>query len=159
MKKCLNKRWMLLGSLVLVMVLATASFAISGFKSHFGRHHDEGFVKEKVLSHMDYTMQELKLTASQQVKYSAIRDNMSKAMDACMIRHNTAKNNLHTEMDRPQPDIKALAGTLKKEVSSIPETVNLQIDYMLEVYDILDKTQQDKLVQMFKEHMDRKDCS
>lgn len=157
--KCRNKCWMLIIGGVLILVLATAGFAISGFKNQFGDQHIKGYVKTKILSHMDYTMQELKLTPEQQGKYASIRTRMSKAMDESMARHEMVKTAMHTEMDRPQPDIKALAGTLKKEVQTLPDVVTVQIDSLLEVYDILDKTQQEQLIGMLKEHMDKKDCS
>jgi len=150
---------MLIISGVLVMVLATAGFAISGFKNHYGRSHEKGFVKEKVLSHMDYTMQELKLSPVQQAKYSAIREKMSMGMEGAIERHSIAKDAMHAELDRPQPNLKALAASLKKEVEAMPMTVTVQIDYMIEVYDILDTNQQQQLVQKLKEHMADKDCS
>ncbi|MGL1863190.1 MAG: Spy/CpxP family protein refolding chaperone [Pseudodesulfovibrio sp.] len=159
MKKCTNKCWMLIISGVLILVLATAGFAVSGFKGHFGRQHAKGFVKEKVLSHMDYTVQELKLTPAQQVKYNAIRDKMSTDMDKSSTRHETMKTAMHAEMEKANPDLKSLAGTLKKEIKTMPDVVTTQIDYMVEVYDILDAGQKKKLTTMLKEHMDKKNCS
>jgi len=159
MKKITNKRWLLLSSLVLVMVLATTGFAVSGFKGQFSKYHGKEFVKGKILSHMDYTMQELKISPAQQVKYSAIRDKMSMAMDQCVTRHDTFKNAIHSEMGKPYPDLKALAGNVKNEIRTMPDVVTVQIDYMVEVYDILNKQQQAELVKMIKERMAEKNCS
>lgn len=162
MKRNFNKRWLLLGTLVLVMVVSTAGFAFSGFKGYFGGFHGKGLIKEKVLSRVDYAMQELKLTPEQQTRYSAIRDKMGASIDASAERHARLKETIHTGINQPQPDIKALAGTLKKEIRTMPDSVTIQIDYMLEIYDILDAQQQAQLVGMIKKRMEHhkppRDC-
>lgn len=158
MKKITNKRWLAVISVVLVMVLTTATLAVSGFKGHFGRHGGD-HAKEKVLSHVDYTVQELKLTSDQQVKYTAIRDKMGKAIDECVARHQAAKDKFHAEMKKPNPDLRMVAGNIRNEVNAVPDVVNTQIDYLLEIYGILDAQQQRRLAAMLKEHMDRHDCS
>lgn len=156
-KNCTNKRWFFIMAGVLAMVLATAGFAVSGFKSHFG-NHGHGMVKEHMLSKMDYTMQELKLSPEQQNEYAAIRAEMSKEMDAIASRHDVLKETLHTEMAKPEPDIRTIAGTLKTEVRTIPTKVNTQIDAMVAVYDILTPDQQKQLITMVKERMADKGC-
>lgn len=157
MKKIKNKRWMIIVSGVLIMVLATAGFAVSGFKGHMDRRHEKGFVREKILSHMDYEMQELRLSPSQQVQYATIRAQMGKAMDHASAKHAAIKDTLLGEMAKDSPDIKTMADTIKHEIRRMPDMVTIQIDYMLQVYDILTPAQQAQLVTKFKAHMDDHD--
>lgn len=156
MKK-LNKRWMALSVFTLVLVLGTAGVAISGFKGGFGGgpFHGKGFKKERVLSRLDYTVQELKLTAQQQIKYGIIRTKMSKGLEAAATRHDEIKDFLHTELGAEQPDIKMIAETMKKNIRTMPDYATMQIDYMMEVYDILTPAQQKELTAMIKERMEK----
>lgn len=150
-----NKKWFFLGIAVLTMTLLTGGYAVSGLKKHMDRH-GKGMVKEHVLSKVDYAMQELKLTADQQTKYSAIRTKMATSMDALMERHEKVHETLKADWQKPNPDVKAIALDIKKEINSLPNPITAQIDYMIEVYDILDANQQKQLVSMLKDHMDRK---
>lgn len=154
MKKIQNKRWVLIIATVMVMVMATAGFAVSGFKHQMGRFHGKGFVKERMLGKVDYMVQELKLTADQQGKYSVIRETMSVNLDKIAKRHDEVRNSIHTEMDKPNPDVRAIAKTVKSEIRTMPDMVTAQIDSLLEVYEILDANQQKQLVSMMKERMD-----
>lgn len=151
----MNKRWMILGSTVLALVLLTAGYAASGIHGRMGKHGKD-FVKEHVLSKMDYTMQELGLTPAQQTKYSAIRTKMSASIDTLIQKHEAARESLKADWDRPDPDVKALAGKIKKEIQTMPMGLSTQIDYVVEVYDILDAKQQKQLVSMLKDHFKRK---
>lgn len=159
MKCCTNKKWMLFIGLVLAMVIATAGMAISGIKGHVFEHGGKGHFKEKVLSRMDYTMQELNLTPAQQSQYKTIRARMSSDMDEALERHEKAHDTLHAEMSKTDPDIKGMAETLKQEINTMPRHLTLQIDSMIQMYDILDPGQQKQLVKKLKEHMDDERCS
>lgn len=131
---------------------------MSGFKNHLGSYHDKAFIKERMLSKVDYTVQELQLSPDQQAQYTAIRARMSKDMDTIASRHTTVRSSIKTEMSKEQPDIKAVAGTVKSGLRAMPDLVAAQIDSLLEVYEILDKGQQQKLIAMIKEHMNERDC-
>lgn len=156
-KEFTNKRWIVIISIVMVMVIATAGIAVSGFKGHFNCYGKD-VVKEHMLSRIDYTMQELKLSPGQQAEYAAIRDRISVEMDAFSKRHDAVRSVVHNEMSKAAPDIKTIAGTLKKEVSSMPDRLNAQIDALVDVYGILNAEQQKRLIAMLKEHMADRDC-
>jgi len=156
MKKSMNKRWIIFSSLVLVMVMATAGMAVSGVKGQFGFFGSKGGMhKERVLSKLDYSMQELKLTPEQQAKYTVIRSRMAQSMDDAQAHREKVRENVRAEMNQEQPDVRALAKTMKKEARSMPDMLTAQIDSVLEIYDILHKDQQAKFVQMVKERMER----
>lgn len=150
-----NKKCMFITTGVLIVVLATAGFAISGFKRHFG-HHGKEFVKEHVLSNIDYTVQELRLTPDQQAEYSSIRDKMSSAMDTMSARHDATRTSMRTEIAAGDPDIKGMAETIKKEIAFMSDSANTQIDYIMEVYDILDPDQQKQVAARLKDHMNHR---
>jgi Spy/CpxP family protein refolding chaperone len=150
----MNKKWILATALVTIMVAATAAMAMHGFKGYMRSAHGKGFVKERVLSRVDYTMQELKLTPEQHAKYAIIRTKMAKELDAASERHDSVRKALHSELNKPTPDMNKLATTMKSKVRTMPETVTMQIDYLLEVYEILTPAQQTELVQMLKQRMD-----
>ncbi len=157
MKKIENKRWMVIIPTVMVMILMTAGFAISGFKNQFGPFGGHGMKKERILSKVDYTVQELKLTPAQQGKYSVIREKMVRDMDKLMERRDAVKSNMKSEMSKANPDVKAMAVILKSEIRTMPDMLTAQIDSLMEVYDILDASQQKKLVSMIKERMAKRD--
>lgn len=154
-----TKRWIRYGSLtmIMVMILGTAGVAVSGFKGKgpFG-HFGKGMMRERIISRMDYTMQELQLTPEQQTKYSQIRARMVSTMEAAQTRHEALRETVETEMAKEQPDLKTLAKTLKTEINTMPDTMTMQIDSMVEMYDYLDKTQQKKLAEILKERMERR---
>jgi hypothetical protein len=147
-----NGKWFALMALVLVISLATGGFAISGFKNYMD-NNCTGFLRERVLSRLDYAMQELKQTSGQQVRYSDVRERVGAGLDGSSSRHKAARDAVVAEMTEADPDLKALAGMMKKEVAVLSESVNTEIDLMVEVYDILDAGQQKQLVQKLKRHM------
>lgn len=160
MKTNMNKRWILFSAVVMVMVMATAGMAISGAKSQFGGFSpfgDKGMHKERILSKLDYTMQELKLDSKQQAEYSAIRERMVKNMNEAQARRQATRDMVRNEMSKEQPDVKMLADTLKKESRSMPDMRVAQIDSLLEIYGILHKDQQAQFVKMVKKRMERMD--
>lgn len=150
-----NKRWFFLIAMVTVASLATGSYAISGFKNQFG-FSGKGMIKERVLSKMDYTVQELKLTPAQQNEYAAIRDRMSTDMDNMREKHVATRDAMRAQVDSGNPDIKAMAEKMKKEVALMSGFATAQIDHLVEVYDILDASQQKEFAAMLKEKMDKK---
>lgn len=145
-------RWTLLIVAMLVVSLATGGYAVSGFKKQLG-HHGKEMVKEHVLSKLDYTVQELRLTPEQQSKYSTIRDKMSTTLDSIGAHHDATRDALHAEFTKSDPDIKGMAERMKKEIALVSGSVTAQIDYMMEVYDILDPGQQKTLASKLKDHM------
>lgn len=147
-------RWTLLVVAMLVLSLATGGYAVSGFKKQMGRHGKE-MIKEHILSKVDYTVQELKLTPGQQEQYSAIRGRMSTEMDSISKRHNSARDAIHTEMAKVDPDIKGMADKMKGEIEAMSGAVTTQIDYLMEVYDILDANQKKQLTALLKDRMAR----
>lgn len=156
MKKVTNKRWIFFTSLVLVMVMATAGFAVSGFKGGFGGPlGGKEMRKERMLSKLDYAMQELQITPEQRVKYTTIRNRMSATIDQAMARREKMREAVRNEMAQETPDVKMLAESMKKEARTMPEIATAQIDSVLEIYSILDKDQQAQFVSMIKKRMDR----
>ncbi|MCJ2165324.1 MULTISPECIES: hypothetical protein [unclassified Pseudodesulfovibrio] len=147
-----NGKWFALMALVLVISLATGGFAISGFKNYMA-NNCAGFLRERVLSHLDYAMQELKLTSGQQARYSHVRERIGAGLDGISSRHKVARDAVVAEMSKADPNLDALAGMMKKEVAVLSESVNAEIDLMVETYDILDAGQQKQLVQRLKMHM------
>ncbi len=140
---------------VLVATLAGAGYAVNGYKCGFDRH-GKGFIKERILSRIDYTVQELQLSPAQHTKYSAIRETMSTRMDAMGDRHDAVRDAIQTEMAKADPDIKGMADTVKQEITAMSGAVTTQIDSMVAVYDILDADQKKVFAAKLKDHMDRK---
>ncbi len=151
-----NKRWIFAFAVILVMAVSTLSFAVGGFRGMMRGGPSGEFIKEKVLSRMDYTMQELHLTSQQQAQYASIRSRMAQSLTESFKKHQAARKAMKGELSGPAPDVRALAKQLKAEVGTIPDRINSQIDSMLEIYDILTPDQQKKFAQMLKERMDRK---
>lgn len=151
MKNGNNKRWMIIISGALIMILATAGFAISGFGGPFGPH-GKGGGKDNMIAKVDYTLQELGLKPEQQAKYSKIRARLVQEMDAMRKQHDAIKAQVDSELAKPEPDVKVISKILKDEAQDMPKMFTAQIDSLMEVYKILDADQQKQLVQMLKEH-------
>jgi len=149
-----NGKWILASALVLAMALSTAGYAMQGFRGFMDGPGGGELFKEHVLSRVDYTVQELKPSPEQFAKYSAIRAKMESALDAASKRRDVAREAIRAELAKPSPDVRKLAETVKAKSRAIPDSVAQQVDYLLEVYDMLTPEQQTKLVTMLKERMD-----
>ena len=149
-----HKRWILLTALVLVMVVSTASFAVKGMRGLAEERHGEGR-KEKIISRMDYAMQELKLTPTQMAQYSSIRERVSNDMSKSFEQRQTMRKAVKQELNKAEPDVRALAETVKSNMQSMESRKISHIDTIIEIYDILTPAQQKQFIQMVKEKMDR----
>lgn len=147
-----NMKWIALIVVVLAVGIGTAGSAISGLQN-LAISHCRDSIKEKVLSRLDYTMQELKLKPEQQVQYSSFRERMGTDLDAIVKRHEALHDAIHAEMAKADPDMKSLAGKMRAEVEAFSGMLTAQIDTIVEVYDILDKVQQKQLARQLKEHI------
>lgn len=153
LKRCKgNGKWILFSAVVLAMALCTASYAMKSFRSFMHGPGGREFVKERILSHVDYTMQELRLSPEQHARYAIIRTKMERGIEAAADRHDAMRDTIHRELANPEPDVRGLAETMKERIRAMPDTVTVQIDYLLEVYDILTPEQQTELIARFKEH-------
>jgi hypothetical protein len=56
-------------------------------------------------------------------------------------------------MNKENPDINALAGVMKERAQNIPDMVSRPIDLFVDFYNLLDKDQQAKVIEMFRARM------
>ena len=122
-----NKKIVIVSAAILVMVLATAAYALHGFRDHMRHGRGKEFIRAK----------------------------MAEGLETAAKQHQNVRKTVREEMALPDPDVKKLAVTMKDRIRTMPDVVTMQIDYLLEVYEILTPDQQTQLVQMLKQRMER----
>jgi len=58
-------------------------------------------------------------------------------------------------MNKENPDINALAGLIKERAQHVPDMVSKPIDLFVDFYNLLDKDQQARVIEMFRLRMGR----
>jgi len=145
------------GSIISVVVIAMLLGVVSGCRHHgFGPpgFHGRDF-QYRVLERLDEKVEDLDLSAAQKTQYQAIRDkfrdNMIKTNEACKELF----VELRTEIDQEEPNVEAVAGLFKGALKDIPVRMERNLNLMVELYNILDKDQQQKILDNIQKNMKR----
>jgi Spy/CpxP family protein refolding chaperone len=110
---------------------------------------------ERMLKHMDTKAEELDLTEGQREAYEEIRAKIK----ANLIQAGEDREKLFTqvreELDRENPDMKAVVGMVKGKLKDMPEHMGKALDLFLEFYSVLDEDQKAKVVEVIREKVER----
>lgn len=152
-----KKSFIFSGLLISVVVIAMLLGVVSGCRYHgFGPpgFHGRGF-QDRVLERLDEKVEDLGLSEAQKMQYQEIRynfrANMIEANEAC----EELFGELRTEIDQEEPDVEAAAGLFKKALKDIPVLMERNLDLMVDLYNILDKDQQQKVLDNIQKKMKR----
>jgi Spy/CpxP family protein refolding chaperone len=130
-----------------------------GFHPRFhGRGFHPGFNSkdfgEFILWRMDKKVVELDLTDAQKEKYEAIKGNIQRQLEEGRADRKRIIEKFHAEINKEDPDVKALAETLKKKIEGISGFMEENLDLFVEFYEALDDAQKDRVIDAIRERME-----
>ncbi len=159
----------LIGSGILFLFLITAGYGLvsaygpwggpcSGFPHRFPARgfHSEAFhrdMAEFILWKMDKKAKEMKLNATQKVKYEALRENLKSHFTEFLAEHQKMKDQFHQEIAKEEPDIKLLIQLAKTRLNEMSGFMNKNLDLFLDFYSSLDNQQKKMVSDEIRERM------
>ncbi|THB67852.1 MAG: periplasmic heavy metal sensor [Desulfovibrio sp.] len=141
--------FIVLGSLLLVGVSATALLAGPFGHCSFGDREHHG---EFMLEMLDFKIHKLDLSEEQQAQYQQIRARIEADVEQGRRLHEELHAEIEAVLDSDNPDLHAVAESVKIRLDNIPVMATKYIDYLLEIYDILDAEQQAKVLAEIQDH-------
>ena len=119
-----------------------------GMGCHPGPHGED--IADFILWKMDRHVKELNLNNDQKKEYEKSKEEIRAGIAQAIERKKDFHRVVHEEMDKENPDINALAGLMKGRAQNIPDMVSRPIDLFVNFYNLLDKDQQAKVIEMFR---------
>ena len=119
-----------------------------GMGCHPGPHGED--LADFILWKMDRHVKELNLNNNQKKEYEKSKEEIRAGIAQAIERKKDFHRVVHEEMDKENPDINALAGLMKERAQNIPDMVSRPIDLFVNFYNLLDKDQQAKVIEMFR---------
>jgi Spy/CpxP family protein refolding chaperone len=119
-----------------------------GMGCHPGPHGED--IADFILWKMDRHVKELNLNNDQKKEYEKSKEEIRAGIAQAIERKKDFHRVVHEEMDKENPDINALAGLMKERAQNIPDMVSRPIDLFVNFYNLLDKDQQAKVIEMFR---------
>ena len=164
-----KKTYLIIGGIVLLIMLLTGYglVAVCGpwGGSHSGFHprfHSRGFhsgfnnkdFAEFIIWRLDKKVVELDLTDAQREKYEAIKGNIQTHLEEGMAYRNRMIEEFHAEINKEDPDVKALAETIKKKIEGISGFMEENLNLFVEFYESLDNAQKDRVIDAIRDRME-----
>jgi Spy/CpxP family protein refolding chaperone len=148
------------GALFLITVmLLTGLFTGCGPKRFCERGFHKRFshknFSEHILKRFDSRIQKLGLSDAQQEKYKKIREKVKANLESGRTEREKLFSELRTEINRENPDIDTVTGILKRGLRDLPGFMEQNLDYGVELYEILNPEQKAKVLEHMREKMDR----
>ena len=113
-------------------------------------------IKEDVKKATELTdVENLNLSAAQKKKYGEIRETIKTHFTEGMEGRKAFKENLQREINRERPDMNVIAGILKTPLREIPQRMGNTLDLFVEFYAILDEDQKGRVIEKFREKMEK----
>jgi hypothetical protein len=119
-----------------------------GMGCHPGPHGED--IADFITWKMDRHVKELNLNDAQKKEYEKSKEEIRAGIAQAIERKKDFHSIVHEEMDKENPDINALAGLMKERAQNIPDMVSKPIDLFVDFYNLLDKDQQAKVIEMFR---------
>jgi len=124
-----------------------------GMGCHPGPHGED--IADFIAWKMDRHVKDLNLSEVQKNEYEKIKKDIKAGIAEAIERKRDFHRMVHEEMDKENPDIRALAGLMKERAQHIPDMVSKPIDLFVDFYSLLDENQQAKVIEMFRARMGR----
>jgi len=124
-----------------------------GMGCHPGPHGED--IADFITWKMDRHVKELNLNEAQKQEYQKIKDELRAGIAAAIEKKRDFHGIVHAEMNKENPDINALAGLIKERAQHVPDMVSKPIDLFVDFYNLLDKDQQARVIEMFRLRMGR----
>lgn len=127
--------------------------AWSSWKRPHGFHGKD--FSEHVLKHVDERVQTLNLTEPQKEQYAAIRLKLKSELIGGHENRKRFMTSVREEMKKDMPDIHEVAGRISDHVGMLPGALDKGLNLFLEFYEILDENQKARVVQHFRDRLNR----
>jgi len=159
-----------IGSGVVLLIILLTGFGLfaawgpwggpcRGFHPGFhGRGVHSGFggkdFLEFALWRMDRRVKALGLSDVQEEKYDEIRARIENHLTEGLDDRKNMIEKFHTEMNKDNPDIAALAESVKKKIKVISKFMEENVDLFVEFYNTLDDDQKRQVIEAVRDRME-----
>ena len=165
------ERYIIVGAVALFITLVVGfGLVLAGGPAKFQNGdfepgvHGRGFhhrfmgkmIKERILARMDGHMEELNLSETQRLKYEEVRSNIITRMSEGMEARREFFESLRTEINGENPDLHVMADQIKEKIRGMSGFIEENLDLFLEFHDTLDEDQKAKVLEHFREKMNRR---
>jgi hypothetical protein len=152
------KRHHLLGFGVVIILAVSVGFGLSCHPRfhrfpHKG-HHSQKFA-ERILNRIDKQVDLLDLSPGQKETYDSIREKAKEDFLAMGEERRAFFRTVKTEINLDDPDLERLSGLTKEHLGRLPGTMETYLDYFLEFYQVLNKEQQNQVLQEMRDKINR----
>ena len=156
-----RKKYFIAGRMVLFIMLfagfglVTACGPCRGFHRGFhpGLHHKD--FSEFILWWLDKGVEGLNLSEAQKEKYEEIKGKIETRLKEHRDDRKRWIEELRTEMNKEDPNVKALSESVKKRIKRFPGFMEGNLDLFIEFYETLDKEQKNKIMATIRKRMKR----
>ena len=148
-----KRKTLFIGSTALLLCLGLVVTA-TAFRGGFGSHHE--LMREFLLFKLDKEVAKLDLNEAQKSKYAELKAKLEAQMQDRSSSREEMRAQITAELDKPTPDLHALAELVRPKLREIPQRIENHITLLLEFYDTLNAEQKAKLTQILKDKLE--DC-
>ena len=121
-------------------------------RHRFFKCRSAGF-QERIEKHVDEKVAELKLSASQQAHYEALKEKFKTRFQQGLDDRKTFMAEVTAEMNKPRPDLNTVSALTKEKLHTFPDRVEGYMDLIMSFYNTLDEKQQARIVEKIREKM------
>ena len=161
-----RKRYWIVGAAIFSILLLVGLGLVQAWGPHGGfrgpfhsRFHGGGFhhgvqskyLPEQILTVLDFKVGALDLSGNQKAAYGEIRSRLKARLSDAIGQHQGLHARLFEEMSRETPDVEAAVALVKQGMSDFRTFMTENLDLLLELYGILDESQQSQITDMLKE--------
>jgi Spy/CpxP family protein refolding chaperone len=108
-----------------------------------------------ILSRMDSRVKELDLSETQMEEYEEIRLKVKAGLTKAMENRREFFRELKREINKDNPDMNALSDYIRQHLNKMPDFMSYNLDLFMEFYNVLDENQRTRLLEKFRNRMDR----
>ena len=156
-----RKKYFIVGGIVLFIMLfagfglVAAGGPCRGFHRHFHPgFHNKDF-SEFILWRLDKRVEALNLSETQKGKYEEIKGKIETRIKEHRNDRKRWKEELQTEMNKEDPDVKVLSESFKKRIKRFPGFMEGNLDLFVEFYENLDEEQKERIMATLRKKMNR----
>lgn len=148
----LTKKIYITGGIVLFIALF-AGFGL--FAAHGPHKFFHGDFPKHVLKKMDSRVAKLDLSETQTKKYDEIRGEIAASLAKGKEERKKFFTRLQSEINKENPDMKALTGIVKHQLKNMPGFMSDNLDHFAEFYNILDEEQKTQAIKGIRKKINR----
>ena len=158
--KTRKKKYFIIGGIILLIMLLTGFGLVAAWGpcGGFDRGFHPGFhnkdFSDFILWRLDKKLADLNLTDVQKEKFEEIKGKIETQLKAGMDDRKRMIEEFHAEINKEDPNVKALAGKIKKKIEEISGFMEENLDLFVEFYETLDDTQKDRLIDAIKDRIE-----